>query len=614
MNYTSCRLVSAFNFSRSFLIILMLLISSCYESKTVAQDKVQICSDSSCTSLAISTMIKGNEDLSLLNTALDTAGFILSDIAIPKDKLNCSSLHPLVSECMDSPIESIGRIEIFSEKLLSSSSPESALQTILEAIYHDSELETFHETFLESLNSSFKILNSVPQENFAAPLIEDEENLTLLEEHYAAPKVRRENRRLGEKAFSVNIARLLKSALKILHENNYHFSIPISCLRDLPIGIKGNIKSAIRTEIGWIVIGGEDENEYPPGLAVIIDKGGNDIYTDPANADSGVSIVIDFGGDDLYRGKIASSKRGIAILIDYNGNDLYEGTEFTEAFSDGGIALLWDESGNDTYSGNIAGEAFAVAGVSLLFDKSGDDEYRIGSFGQAVAGPNGTAILCDVSGNDRYVALGGSSDVIRDPSQRLSFSQGFSTGLRPGSAGGFAMLADGAGNDMYQASLFAEGCGYWGAVGALTDFSGDDIYLAHQYAEGSGVHLAVGYLIDENGCDQYQSFSVSQGCGHDIAAGILFDKSGNDLYRADNLSQAAGNANGFGFLFDEDGDDNYLLDGKSQGQGYGVYEAETRRYGSIGILLDSRGRDNYSMKGKDSSIWIQGDGGVGIDR
>jgi len=31
-------------------------------------------------------------------------------------------------------------------------------------------------------------------------------------------------------------------------------------------------------------------------------------------------------------------------------------------------------------------------------------------------------------------------------------------------------------------------------------------------------------------------------------------------------------------------------------------------------LLDSRGRDNYSMKGKDSSIWIQGDGGVGIDR
>ncbi|MEK8023981.1 MAG: right-handed parallel beta-helix repeat-containing protein [Candidatus Hydrogenedentota bacterium] len=564
---------------------------------------------------------------------LALAGFAPDDLRLPSDRL--ADITPLARSALDSPWTASSHVTLVAEHILESVAIGTALRAMVEAAGGSMPEERGRLTLVEAAAVAHAFVSELPSmdELETAVLIEESEP-TLLENHFGVEREQAEAERLGMISSSVDlgsvagIMQLLLDAAMAMDSSAVDFV-------ERPAGVEGKLRAAWKTEAGWIVVGDTGANRYPAGIAFIIDAGGDDHYRDAACvensgphigsgadsvaayslvADPWVSVVIDYGGDDLYEGRTASAKRGFALLVDFGGNDRYIGGDRTQAAVIGGGALLWDREGDDHYRGGRGCQAFAVAGLSLLMDDAGSDEYSAASSSQAFSGTHSAAALVDRSGDDQYVLRGGDADSLRDPSMRVSYGQAFAVGLRPGPAGGVALLLDGGGHDYYKCDLFGQGVGYWGGIGALVDWSGSDVYRGYYYVQGAGVHLAAGLLIDRAGRDYYQSWTVSQGCGHDMALGILIDESGDDLYRADNLTQGAGNSNGIGFLLDCSGNDRYMLDHGMSGQGYGVYENLIRRYGSLGVFLDLAGEDFYSGKGRDGTSWMNGEVGVGMDR
>ncbi len=240
--------------------------------------------------------------------------------------------------------------------------------------------------------------------------------------------------------------------------------------------------------------------------------------------------------------------------------------------------------------------------------------YRASEYAQAFGGVRGLGILSDAAGNDRYEILPVNSDGIRDPSRTTSMGQGIGSGLRPQAAGGIGLLWDGGGRDEYHADLFAQGVGYWYAVGALVDIGGgNDNYTAYHYVQGAGIHLSVGALYDDGGSDRYMAWYVAQGCGHDLSVGALYDESGNDIYASYGLSQGAGSTNGLGLLCDGGGRDAYMGVARMSGEGDAWYQARLREFGSLGFLIDLGGDDYYATGAFNRSVWFKGEHGLGVD-
>ncbi|MGH8708913.1 MAG: hypothetical protein ACREVD_12750, partial [Burkholderiales bacterium] len=235
---------------------------------------------------------------------------------------------------------------------------------------------------------------------------------------------------------------------------------------------------------------------------------------------------------------------------------------------------------NDVYEAGEFGLGAALAGLGAVLDLAGDDRYRLRAFGQGLGLALGTGLLWDVSGNDRYGATG-----LPDPFERggtLSFAQGVAAGVRTGLGGGVGILRDDAGDDVYEAQLFAQGTGYYYALGLLWDRSGNDRYRALRYAQGNGVHEAVGVLRDDAGNDAYElAVGVGQGMGLDLAVGVLADLSGDDRYAASTLAQGAATANGVGIIVDSQGRNEWRLEHKL---GWGHAEW-SRGLPSVGLVL-----------------------------
>ncbi|MDH4325171.1 MAG: hypothetical protein OEW90_13625, partial [Betaproteobacteria bacterium] len=133
-----------------------------------------------------------------------------------------------------------------------------------------------------------------------------------------------------------------------------------------------------------------------------------------------------------------------------------------------------------------------------------------------------------------------------------------------------------------EAQMFAQGVGYYYALGLLWDLAGNDRYRAARYAQGNGVHEAVGVLRDEAGNDDYElTVGVGQGMGLDLAVGMLADLGGNDSYAAPTLAQGAATSNGVGIIIDSTGRNEWRLEQKS---GWGRAEW-ARGLPSVGLVL-----------------------------
>ena len=95
-------------------------------------------------------------------------------------------------------------------------------------------------------------------------------------------------------------------------------------------------------------------------------------------------------------------------------------------------------------------------------------------------------------------------------------------GGRSSLGGGIGILRDDAGDDRYEAEMFAQGAAYFFGAGLLWDRGGEDRYSAIRYAQGCGVHQAAGILRDEAGNDRYAlAVGVGQGMGLDQSVGLF---------------------------------------------------------------------------------------------
>ncbi len=373
----------------------------------------------------------------------------------------------------------------------------------------------------------------------------------------------------------------------------------------------------LHTPYGQIAIGTYGNDFYEGNFLLILDPGGNDLYSIPGGKKNAllypVQCIVDISGNDIYRGgdhTLGSGYFGIGILQDWSGDDVYAGGDFSLGAGVFGVGMLHDKSGMDSYTSKTNAQGMGFFGIGILQDIQGNDHYAVHAHGQAFAGTRGVGILSDHSGNDSYVCASPFQDFLRYDDHFESFAQGAALGYRPIASGGLALLIEHAGNDVYVADIYGQGTGYWYGFGGLIDAHGSDMYKAHQYAQGSGVHLAQGLLWDISGDDSYTSHGVSQGCGHDIATGLLLDESGNDAYTVESLSLGAGNANAISLFTDLEGDDSYIARNASNTMGYSDFR---RNYGMIGIFADAGGKDLYGNQSRNNSMQKRSTFGVFMD-
>ncbi|MDB5051752.1 MAG: hypothetical protein JWO30_4823 [Fibrobacteres bacterium] len=226
-----------------------------------------------------------------------------------------------------------------------------------------------------------------------------------------------------------------------------------------------------------------------------------------------------------------------------------------------------------------AGADRQVVGNGIWIDPGGDDEYIFTGPGK----PGGFTLVLDAGGNDIYL----SKDSLQQSAGNL----------------GVSVLADLAGSDRYLGSNFAFASAEFG-FSSLFDAAGHDTYEGRCASLGFGFY-GIGILQDEGGNDVYSASLMSEGAGSTKGAGIILERSGEDRYLArptfkDDLrytdhyiQMVQGFATGFspdypggiGLLRDGGGNDIYLADIFGQGAGY---------WYAMGLLIDEAGDDRYS--------------------
>jgi hypothetical protein len=360
---------------------------------------------------------------------------------------------------------------------------------------------------------------------------------------------------------------------------------------------------------------------------LLIDAGGNDVYETGGSAsfERPVSILIDLGGNDTYtasdtlRPSFGAGVLGAGILVDTAGNDSYRCGHIGLGAGLYGTGILIDLAGDDVYDGITGTQGAGIFGIGILADVAGNDRYHAFQQAQGYGYVRGSGLLVDRQGNDRYVA---DDTKIRYPSAQSkehnsSLAQGFGFGKRSdyldghSLAGGFGMLADGAGDDTYRCGVFGQGGGYWYGVGVLADAAGSDAYDGVWYVQGAAAHFAIGILWDGSGDDRYHAtMNMAQGAGHDFSLGLLYERAGADRYEAPNLSLGGGNANGIGFFWDVAGDDVYNVEaGTTLGRAnIGSRGGLRDRMETLGLFVDTGGRDAYPAGkpfARNGGLWTQ---------
>lgn len=387
---------------------------------------------------------------------------------------------------------------------------------------------------------------------------------------------------------------------------------------EIPSYYKDVRTSVWETPLGLIAVGGPGDDVYTGNFFCIIDIGGNDIYRGVTKSKEtavkqAATLIVDFSGNDTYVGEdfaFGGTLLGAATVIDLEGNDNYSARNFSLGCGLLGVGILHDQEGSDRYSGGTATEGAGLFGIGMIVDGEGNDNYLAHIKSQGFGFTRGFGAIIDHGGNDQYVSSSPYQDFLRYDDHFESFCQGASLGYRPVASGGYGIIADLAGNDMYFSDIYGQGTAYWYGLGALVDRKGNDYYNSYQYAQGAGVHLAFGVLIDNEGKDNYVSHGVSQGCGHDIAFGGLYDARGDDNYAVESLSLGGGNANAVSLFIDAGGDDGYL----ARVDNTLGYSDLRRDYGMVGIFLDLDGKDFYgTSRGGNDSLWLGSTYAAGLD-
>ena len=389
-------------------------------------------------------------------------------------------------------------------------------------------------------------------------------------------------------------------------------------------GIRGKIHKVIKTDLGPIIIGSHENNQYEDDFAFLIDMGGDDLYRNNAGAAPNqkmpLSFVIDFSGNDTYAStdKISqgSGYMGLGLLIDEEGDDEYWATRLSQGVGYLGIGILWDQEGNDQYHGQEFHQGFGIWGLGVLLDQNGDDQYDATLYSQGVGSAKGIGLLLDAEGDDQYVATGKFKSSYGSRGIYTGHSQGFGIGIRQYSSGGIGVLLDRQGRDQFRAGNFSQGGGYYFGWGILKNGGNEnDLYIGSRYAQGFMAHSALGTLIDDGGDDVYKTnVGAAQSAAWDLGVAALYDKAGNDTYDARRLSFSQGAAahNGFSMFIDVKGTDTYLLGSNQQAR---VPKNTYHDGSSFGFFFDLGGdKDTYDRSAeRNNRVRLNDDYGVFVD-
>ncbi len=379
------------------------------------------------------------------------------------------------------------------------------------------------------------------------------------------------------------------------------------------------------TPLGRVVLRGDGDDLYDPSedptldepLLLVLDTGGNDVIRTPAgataDADHPASLHVDLGGSDTWAyveeaspydedgllpsdedgryagdsfyGSLSLSRTprqgagvlGYGFLVDRGGDDdTYRTLRFGQGFGALGVGVLADDGGNDTYEIEAGGQGTAFVGLGLLVDGGGNDVLRAFTSAQGHARTGAVGLLYDASGDDTYEM------VVMEPQvynwydgfdKNLSLGQGAAMGSRSADyrenvalSGGFALLRDRSGDDTYEASVMAQGEGYWFGFGVLADAEGNDRYDSTDYSQGSTQHFALAAFLEGGGDDVFnevwtpgQWSHTSLGGAHDFSVTVFVDDGGNDIYHGPTRSIGAAMCHGLGIFVDRAGDDRYSV-------------------------------------------------------
>lgn len=385
---------------------------------------------------------------------------------------------------------------------------------------------------------------------------------------------------------------------------------------------------SLQTPFGWIVVDttGRNNRYQLKDPLLVLDVGGDDEYEFLAPSDThAISVLLDHGGNDSYVATAAgadpsSATLGYGILWDTEGDDRYQGTEQAQASALFGAALLFDGGGSNRFVASGHSQAHAIGGIAVLASGSGDDTYTAQTHSQGAGGPGGVAVLVDTGGDDRYTL---SNVPLVQPSAQLpdrntSMGQGAGYGVRGvffdgrSTAGGIGMLLDLAGNDRYEAQVFAQGVGYYEGLGILVDDGGDDRFEDAWYGMGAGVHYAAGVMLKRGvGNDVYRStHEMVLGTGNDFSVGVFVDEGGDDDYSVGQLSLGVAHSNSAGIFVDGAGNDRYTVaspDCRALGlASMHAWGNARETLPSLGLFMDLGGADSYPahcVRAANNSLW-----------
>jgi hypothetical protein len=374
---------------------------------------------------------------------------------------------------------------------------------------------------------------------------------------------------------------------------------------------------SLQTPFGWIVVDttGRNNRHQLKDALLVLDVGGDDDYEFlPRSEAHTISVLLDHRGNDRYATAApgadpSSATLGYGILWDTEGNDRYEGTQQAQASALFGAALLVDAAGSNRFVASSRSQAHAIGGLAVLLSAGGgDDAFTAQTYSQATGGPGGVALLVDTGGNDRYTLE--KLPLVRPspqlPDRNTSMGQGAGYGIRGAfsdgrsTSGGIGMLLDLAGNDHYEAQVFAQGVGYYEGLGMLLDDDGNDRFEAAWYAMGAGVHSAAGILLKRGvGNDVYSStHEMVLGTANDLAVAVFVDEGGDDDYTIGQLSLGVSYANSTGIFVDGAGNDRYTVTASPSCRALGAAYLHgwgnlRESWPSLALFMDLGGVDNY---------------------
>lgn len=315
----------------------------------------------------------------------------------------------------------------------------------------------------------------------------------------------------------------------------------------------------------WIGSAGHNSGTGDPFL--LLDPGGDDAWriepgrtAFPEQGTRPVRGWIDLGGDDLWQG--GASGVGAALLslaagVDVGGDDTWRTGGLAGAAAVFGVATWLDTGGADLREGGIGVQGFAAFGAAALRDRGTEDDVYVAlDLAQGAALPQGTALLHDEAGDDRFSLAGRRIAGPAGDLWPLRGGQGLGLGLHPLAGGGLGWLQDEIGDDIAVGAAQVQGACSSRGVGVLVDRAGDDARrVGDRRGQAAAGTACTAALVDADGDDDYLGGAAVQASAEDRSLALLLDGRGDDRYLATGPGQAVAGEGAVALLLDEGGAD-----------------------------------------------------------